>query len=167
MVDYQEIFTRNIKNFSQLSGSLKNSAELTGNADPLLEFLNFVQHITYKEPPKFWQGKYIREFFPPLQCLYEKYGDCDTKCVLLADFLATYPDSKERLAIIIIKGYGIFHTLLAVKRKPLIGMVSLNILGKGIYIPLETTARGWLPGFIGFQSKNCLLKGLLRFETLN
>ena len=135
--------------------------------DYLSEFLFFVQQISNKLPPKIFQGRYTREFFPPLQCLYEKYGDCDTKSVLLAEFLVNFSDSKEKLILMIVKGYGIFHAVLLVKKKPLPGMFSISIANKGIYIPLEATARNWSPGFIDQRVIDCLKAGFFRLEQLH
>lgn len=166
VIDYQRIFQRNIFTFKGLTRQLVNSLGNNNGYDCLSEFLCFIQEIPNKIPPKFFQGRYIREFLTPIQCLYEKYGDCDTKSILLAEFLANFSDSKEKLILMIVKGYGIFHAVLLVKRKPLPGMFSVSIANRGIYIPLETTAKNWSPGFIGQRVIDCLKSGYFRLEQL-
>ena len=167
MVNYKKVYERNLKNLEKISVQLSNSAGIKKNMDPLKDFLKFTQQIHYKKPPKYFKGKFICEFFTPLHCLYEKYGDCDTKSILLAGCLGALPGSKEKFILLILKGYGVFHAILAVKRKPLPGMVKLFYHNKGYYIPLETTAPGWLPGFVGRHTINSLKAGLFIYEDLN
>ncbi len=166
-VDYSGVYQRNLQYFASIANELTSSAGLLKEQDPLLDFLRFVQYIEYKIPPMFSEGKYIREFYPPLQCLDEKKGDCDTKSILLAELLGTYTGSDEKLGIIILKGYGIFHAVLAIKRNPLPGTLKLYFHGLGYFMPLEPSGPGLMPGFVGRNSYNCLKAGLFRLELLN
>ena len=167
IIDYKEVYRRNLKYFKEISNQLATSAGMRKAMDPLLNFLKFTQHIPYRTPPKYFDGRFFSEFFIPLQCLSEQYGDCDTKAILLADCLGAFTDSKEKIALIILKSYGGFHAILAVKRKPLPGMMKLFIHNRGYYIPLETTAPGWMPGFVGKGIVYSLKAGLFIFEDLN
>jgi hypothetical protein len=50
--------------------------------------IRFVQSIPYKIPPLTYNGKSTSGVFSPAICLYEGYGDCDTKSLLLCSILA-------------------------------------------------------------------------------
>lgn len=165
-INYKQIFLRSSESFPPLSKDLLDSAHIKKNIDPILHFLKFVQHLKYKIPPKYYRGKYIREFFTPLICLYKKYGDCDTKSILLASFLKGSFYKKEEMGLVVLRGFGIFHAILAVKRKPLPGMLSFFIDNNGPFIPLETTRTGWMPGFSDKRVIFCLEKGKFRFDKL-
>lgn len=167
IVDYKQIFKRNLDYFSMLTLKLADSANLSPGSDPLYPFLSFVQHIPYQLPPKRYKGRFINSFFIPLVTLYERYGDCDSKAVLLADFLCTFPGTKEKTAMVLIRGQGIAHALLAVKRKPLLGQSSLHDLKKGYYVVLETTTPGWSPGFISRRLLAAIKAGYFYFVELN
>ncbi|MEN8153755.1 MAG: hypothetical protein ABFR75_07000 [Acidobacteriota bacterium] len=166
IIDYKEIFKRSLKYFFSHSRRLLKSLKYSDSKDPLNDFLRFVQYIKYKIPPKYIKGKYTGEFFTPLQSLYYGYGDCDTKSILLADLLSGIR-SKEKLGIVIMRGYGIFHAILVIKRNPLPGMKALFFPGKGYFIPLETTIKNWMPGFLDKRAVNCLKSGYYRFDPLN
>ncbi len=167
IVDYKQIFQRNLNYFPPLTGTLMTSAELHPEKDPLHTFLSFVQYIKYQQPPKYYKGKFIGAFFVPLVCLYERYGDCDSKSMLLAEFLATFPDSKEKMGMVLVRGGGLSHALLGVKRKPFPGMTSLYFQEKGYFIVLETTRSGWAPGFIDRRVTDALKAGYFMFIELN
>jgi hypothetical protein len=167
IIDYRQIFERNLVYFEKLTGELMVSAGLAAGTDPLYTFLSFVQYIRYQLPPSRYNGKFINSFFVPLVCLYEQYGDCDSKSLLLAEFLCTAPGSKERTAMVLIKGKGLAHALLAVKRKPLPGMTSLYDIKRGYYIVLETSSPGWSPGFISGRVTDTLKAGFFVFVELN
>ncbi len=166
IVDYKTIFQRNKPYFTELTTQLINSMP-TKNNDPLYSFLKFIQYIPYSRTPLRYSDKFINKFFIPLVCLYEQYGDCDSKSLLLSEFLANYPNSKEKLGMVLIKGRGIAHAILAVKRKPLMGMFSILIRGSGYYIPLETTRPRWSPGFINYRVSKAIKTGYIRFVPLN
>lgn len=167
VVDYREVYQRNLENFKDITIDLVESAKLKKDEDPLVDFLRFTQQIEYKIPPKILKGKYIREFYTPLQCLEKKSGDCDTKSVLLAEFLGAVENSQEKFAVLVLRGYGIFHAILVIKRDPLPGTLKLYFHGKGYFMPLESSGPGWMPGFVGRNTFNCLKAGLFRFEPLN
>ncbi|MCP5102007.1 MAG: hypothetical protein GY950_01445 [bacterium] len=166
-VDYKQIYQRNIKYFKELTGNLATSTRLSRGDDPLPPFLAFIQSIPYKLPPHYYKGKFIGSFFVPLLCLSEQYGDCDSKSLLLANFLTTFPGSREKTAMVLIKGNGIAHALLAVKRRPYPGMTSLFFRRKGYFVVLETTKPGWAPGFIDRRLADALKAGHFQFEELN
>jgi hypothetical protein len=167
IVDYQQIFLRNVNYFSPFTTTLITSAELPPGKDPLHTFLSFVQSIKYQQPPNYYKGKFIGAFFVPLVCLYERYGDCDSKSMLLAEFLATFPDSKEKMGMVLVRGGGLSHALLGVKRKPFPGMTALYFQEKGYFIVLETTRPGWAPGFIDRRVTDALKAGYFMFVDLN
>ena len=167
IVDYEQIFQRNLKYFSPLTSALMTSAEVSQGADPLHTFLSFVQYIKYQQPPEYYKGKFIGAFFVPLVCLYERHGDCDSKAMLLAEFLATFPASKEKMGMVLVRGGGLSHALLGVKRKPFPGMTALYFQEKGYFIVLETTRPGWTPGFIDRRVTDALKAGYFMFIELN
>lgn len=167
IIDYKQIFERNLVYFQKLTGELTVSAELAAETDPLFTFLSFVQYIRYQLPPQRYKRKFINSFFVPLVCLYEQYGDCDSKSLLLAEFLCSAPGSKEKTAMVLIKGKGMAHALLAVKRKPLPGMTSLYDIKRGYYIVLETSSPGWSPGFVSRRVFDTLKAGFFAFVELN
>lgn len=176
VVDYRQIFQRHLGLFEPLTVTLMQSAQLTGQRDPLFPFLLFVQQIRYRLPPKRYKGRFINSFFVPLVVLYEQYGDCDSKSLLLAQFLCTTPLANsfrkagkrgEKVAIVLINGKGLSHAVLAVKRPQLPGMTSLNDLRKGNFILLETTQPGWSPGFIHPRVTDTIKAGMFQFVELN
>jgi hypothetical protein len=167
IVDYKKIFLRNLNYFSRLTHILMESADAVVGEDPLYVFLSFVQYIRYQRPPKFYKGKFIGSFFVPLVCLNEQYGDCDSKSILLAEFLATAPDSREKMAMVLVRGGGLAHALLGVKRTPLPGMTALYFQEKGYFIVLETTRPGWAPGFIDRRVTDALKAGYFMSIDLN
>jgi len=166
LIDYRSVFRKSAGFFRKLSQDVIFSADLNKNEDPVICFLKFVQTLIYRIPPKFYNGKFIMEFLPPLNCLYMNYGDCDTKSVLLADFLEGASFKKEKMVVIVLKGYGILHAILAIERIPLPGMLSFYIDRMGPFIPLETTNRGWMPGFSNKQVIQCLRNGQFSFVKL-
>lgn len=173
IVDYQGIFRRNLKYFPTLTRALSTSAEIPPTHDPLHSFLCFIQHIPYNLPPQYYQKRFINSFFIPLVLLYEQYGDCDSKSLLLAEFLCTTEAALklnspgERLASVLVRGNGLSHVLLAVKRTPLPGMSYLYDLKKGTFILLETTRPGWSPGFVSKQIQDAIKAGLYSVVELN
>jgi len=167
IVDYQQIFQRNQENFKELTRCLIASADLSREKDPLHAFLSFVQYIRYKLPPRYYKGKFINSFFVPLVCLYEKYGDCDSKALLMAEFLCSVPGAGEKAVIVLVRGRGLAHALLAVKRKLLPGMTTLFDIKKGYYIILETSKPGWAPGFISRRVTDAIKAGFFYLVALN
>lgn len=167
IVDYQQIFQRNLENFKELTQCLIASADLSRENDPLYAFLSFVQYIQYKLPPRYYKGRFINSFFVPLVCLYEKYGDCDSKALLLAEFLSSVPGTEEKAIMVLVRGRGLAHALLAVKRKLLPGMTALFDIKKGYFIILETSKPGWAPGFISRRVTDAIKSGLFYLVALN
>jgi hypothetical protein len=167
IVDYKQIYERNLQYFQPLTGTLTKSAEISGGTDPMPVFLSFVQSIPYKRPPAYYNGKFIGSFFVPLVVLYEQYADCDSKAMLLAEFLGTGPDSKEKTAMVLIRGKGMSHAVLGVKRRPLPGMTYLYFPEKGYFIVMETTRYGWAPGFLDRRVLDVIKAGFFQFVELN
>lgn len=167
IVDYRKIFQRNLQYFRSLTGTLMTSAVLSEDDDLVHHFLHFVQHIPYRRLPDYYKGKFISSFFVPLVCLYEQYGDCDSKSILLAEFLATSPNTAVKTVMILIRGSGLAHALLGVKGTPLPGMTALYFQGKGYFIVLETTKPGWAPGFIDPRIWDALKAGYFQFIELD
>lgn len=166
IVDYKKIFQRNIPYFLELTKQLRDSIP-NKNIDPVYSFLKFVQYLPYRRPPVKYSGRFIGKFFVPLVSLYEQYGDCDSKSLLLSEFLATYPNYKAKMGMVLIHGQGLAHALLAVKQKPLMGMTSILINGSGYYVLIETTRPRWSPGFINYRVQNTIKAGYIRFIPLN
>ena len=167
IVDYRQVFERNLQYFPKYTGAILTTAELPTGTDPLYTLLLFVQHIRYELPPVYYKGKFINSFFVPLVCLFEQYGDCDSKSLLLAEILCTVPSAQEKTAMVLIRGRGLSHALLAVKRKPLPVQTSLFDIKKGYYVVLETTRPGWTPGFVNARVADALKAGFFAFVELN
>ncbi|MBN2400047.1 MAG: hypothetical protein JXI33_06875 [Candidatus Aminicenantes bacterium] len=165
MVNYQEVFLRNLEYFRSLTQILYDAIKPQPPERQLMEFLVFVQAITYKKPPFYYNNKFINSFFPPLICLYEQSGDCDSKSVLLAVFL-TSDNNEEKTALLFINHLGLKHSILLVKRMPSPGMSAIFIKGKGYYIPLETSSPGWAPGFVNQRIWSAITSGNFRFSEL-
>jgi len=164
-VDYREIFLRSLDYFNDLTRTLYQAIEPLHSENDLMEFLVFVQAIKYQLPPFYYGNKFINSFFPPLICLYEQFGDCDSKSVLLAVFLACH-NKNEKTALLFINHQGLEHSVLAVKRSPGLGMSAVFVKGKGYYIPLEVTSTGWAPGFVNQRVWNAIRSGNFRFIEL-
>jgi hypothetical protein len=167
IIDYKQVYERNLKYFFDLTEALCVSADMLKGTDPMPKFLAFVQNIRFKKPPDYYKGKFINNFFTPLLCIYEQYGDCDSKSILLAEFLGSVQDSKEKTAIVLVRGNGLSHALLAVNRKPLPGMTSLFDYKKGYFIIIETSSPGWAPGFISKRIVDTIKSGFFRMIELN
>lgn len=176
IIDYKKIFDRNLEYVEPLTLELIKSAELAPRKDPIFAFLKFAQYIPYKLPPKWYKGRFINSFFVPLVMLYEGYGDCDSKSILLADLLCTTPVALaharagkpgEKTAMVLVRGKGLAHAVLAVKRSALPGMTSINYMKKGNYILLETTDTRLAPGFIHPRVTDVLKAGMFEFIELN
>jgi hypothetical protein len=167
IIDYKQIYERNLKYFFDLTEALCISADILKGTDPMPKFLAFVQNIRFKKPPDYYKGKFINNFFTPILCLYEQYGDCDSKSILLAEFLGSVQNSKEKIAIVLVRGKGLSHALLAVNRKPLPGMTSLFDYKKGYFIIIETSSPGWAPGFISKRVTDTIKSGFFRMIELN
>lgn len=167
IIDYKQIYERNLKYFFDLTEALCISADILKGTDPMPKFLAFVQNIRFKKPPDYYKGKFINNFFTPILCLYEQYGDCDSKSILLAEFLGSVQNSKEKIAIVLVRGNGLSHALLAVNRKPLPGMTSLFDYKKGYFIIIETSSPGWAPGFISKRVTDTIKSGFFRMIELN
>ncbi len=165
MVNYQEIFLRNLEYFRGLTLVLYDAIKPQPPERRLMEFLFFVQAITYKKPPFYYNSKFINSFYPPLICLYEQSGDCDSKSVLLAEFLTCH-NKKEKTALLFINHLGLKHSILLVKGSPSPGMSAIFIKGKGYYIPLETSSPGWAPGFVNQRIWKAITSGNFRFSEL-
>ena len=166
IVDYRQIFDRNRRYFPELTSQLIDSFS-GGRYNPLYDFLKFVQYIPYRRPPVRYAGRFIGKFFVPLVCLYEQYGDCDSKSLLLAEFLSAYPASKEQMGMLLIHGQGLAHAVLAIKRKPLVGMSSIFVNGSGYYILLEATYHHFAPGFVPYRVARAIKAGYIRYVPLN
>ena len=165
MVDYLEIFLRSLDYFNDLTKTLYTAVEPPRSENDLMEFLVFVQSIKYQLPPFYYSNKFINSFFPPLICLYEQFGDCDSKSVLLAVFLTCH-NRNEKTALLFINSLGLKHSILLVKRSPGPGMSAIFIKGKGYYIPLEASSPGWAPGFVNQRIWNAITTGDFRFSEL-
>jgi hypothetical protein len=164
-VDYRDVLLRSLDYFAGLTRTLAQAIESPRPENDLREFLVFVQSITYKLPPFYYGNRFINSFFPPLICLYEQYGDCDSKSILLAAFLACQ-DKNEKTALLFINYQGLEHSVLAVKRTPGLGMSAVFIKGKGYYIPLEASSTGWAPGFVNQRIWNAIKAGGFLFIEL-
>jgi len=164
-IDYESLFRsfrEKMAPYARLLYTLEFDQE---GMDPLRHFLDFVQQIPYKRPPEVYKGRYINGYFVPPICLAEGYGDCDSKVILLADLMAAGWREEEKLALALINGKGIAHTILLVQRPQLPGMSSIYSDKHGRFLPVETTTAGWNPGFISPVLADLLKEGLFDFVS--
>lgn len=165
-IDYENVFRTFRKRMAEYAESLYSVAFDEKGLDPLRQFLSFVQQIPYRQPPEVYKGRFINGFFVPPICLAEGYGDCDSKAILLADLLSVKHEREEKLGLALIEGRGIAHVVLLVQRPQLPGMSSIFAYGFGRYLPVETTAPGWNPGFISPVLVELLKDGDFSFVPL-
>jgi hypothetical protein len=76
--------------------------------------MKFCQDIPYGVPPTHYNGRYIGGMFPPPLCINKKYGDCDTKAVLLASILAF--NTKCEIVFILVQSPS--HLLIGIAGVP-------------------------------------------------
>ncbi|MCR9206066.1 MAG: hypothetical protein NXH75_15895 [Halobacteriovoraceae bacterium] len=76
--------------------------------------MRFLQDIPYGIPPTNYKNRYIGGLFPPVELLKNKWGDCDSKSLLMATLLSFDKDYFNRLAIILVPG----HALLGIRMVP-------------------------------------------------
>jgi hypothetical protein len=76
---YQKVYSASYPQFESIYSGLKRifEKEQMSRQDQLLFLVSFVQNIKYKIP------KNELGFFPPLITLAERFGDCDSKALLL------------------------------------------------------------------------------------
>lgn len=94
----------------------------------------FVQHLQYRVPPE-QSDKEIFGFWPPLTCLKEKAGDCDSKSTLFASIFYHY--RKNSLILILTRNHAFIGIRNQHKKFPTDN--SLKISGID-YLLLETTS---------------------------
>jgi hypothetical protein len=102
-VDYPKVTGRNLERMRLVARSLFALGQSAYGSDKyrLLAFiLSFVQSIPYMVPPEYLLGRDIYSFFTPPEVLFYGFGDCDSKCVLMATLWRNiYP---EPLAFILL-----------------------------------------------------------------
>lgn len=76
--------------------------------------MRFLQDLPYGIPPSNYQNRYIAGLFPPVEILKNKWGDCDSKSLLMATLLSFDRDYYDKLAMILVPG----HALLGIKMVP-------------------------------------------------
>lgn len=101
--------------------------------------LAFVQQLPYRVPPRERQGKHIGELWPPLECLAEGAGDCDTKALLYACLV----DDGTGPEVLLLQGPS--HMLAAVEGDGDPGDLTLSGWGKRFEV-CECSSGVWLPG---------------------
>lgn len=94
--------------------------------------------MQYRVPPVVENGRRIAGVHPPMQALYEGWGDCDTKSGVLATVLANWSG---------IRGVGLAlprHYLIGIARIPRNGDVYVSHRGID-YVLIEPAGPAWLP----------------------
>jgi len=95
-VDYPKVAGWNVERMKSIARSLVGLAGTAYSRDKysLLDFvLCFVQAIPYVVPPDRLGDRKIATYFTPPEVLFYGFGDCDSKCVLLAALWRNiYPD---------------------------------------------------------------------------
>jgi len=121
---------------------------------------DFVQNINYKIPPDN-NKKYIFGLWPPVICLKEKAGDCDSKSILFAALF--YHFKKNSCILLLTPG----HAFIGIKNQHRIFPTDLTIKIGGIdYLLLETTAARPI-GNITKKNFNQIKRGQFRYVAFN
>jgi len=91
---------------TQMGYSIRDKIELT---------MRFAQDIPYGIPPENARGKFIGGMLVPPETLINKWGDCDTKCVLFTSILCHDPNFRNaKIATISVPG----HMFLGIQMQP-------------------------------------------------
>ena len=95
--------------------------------------LRIVQQIPYEYIPDTYRGRPAYGIFPPLVTLYENYGDCDSKSLLLASLL-----THEHPVLLL---FGEQHALVGLPGDPRPGDHWVRVAGR-TWLLCETTSVG-------------------------
>jgi hypothetical protein len=133
---YRYLYVKNAARMASLTGKLREFKQKEGMTDQkFLEFvLSFVQNIRYKRP-----GGDLDILTQP-DTLYRKFGDCDTKSLLLTTLL-----SGLGYDTVIFYSSFYSHAMAGIYMNGSGTSVKYN--GKKYYF-LETTYTGWKPGVL-------------------
>lgn len=113
---------------------------------------SLVQNLQYRIPPITSNGKEIFGFWPPIICLYEKAGDCDSKSTLFATLFYHY--RKNSCILLMTKR----HAFIGIRNMHKVSPADYSVKIGGVdYILLETTSPERI-GYIGRKSLDKLRK---------
>lgn len=118
--------------------------------------IRFIQDIPYKIPPSIYKGKVTSGIFPPVICLTEGYGDCDTKSLLLCCILG------HKYELIFLTGAR--HAFIGIKQTPQMNHEYVEINGQ-TYVLCEMTYP-WDLGTLPISSRYDINQGKYKYITL-
>ncbi len=140
-VDYDWVVQQSRADLRQTAAELQRVARRYGyetHRELLGVMAAFVQGMTYAQPPAFRRDATGRRFGTcgitmPLETLYNGWGDCDSKSLLLASLLANIPGQR----VIFLRGHH--HLFVGVRGVARRGDHYIDVRGVQ-YILIETTA---------------------------
>ncbi|MDM8535593.1 hypothetical protein QUF70_02430 [Desulfobacterales bacterium HSG17] len=150
--DFVESLYRKLKQLAQKNNM--NEREF------VILMARFVQHLKYKIPPE-PGNKNIIGFWPPVICLKEKSGDCDSKSTLFASIFYHY--KKDSCILLLTKKHAFIGIKNQHKRFPTDKTVKI---GGVDYLLLETTAV-WRLGNVSKKDLNQLKRRQFKYIHFN
>lgn len=150
--DFVESLYRKLKQLAQKNNM--NEREF------VILMARFVQHLEYKIPPD-PGNKDIIGFWPPVICLKEKSGDCDSKSTLFASIFYHY--KKDSCIILLTKT----HAFIGIKNQHKRFATDKTVKIGGVdYLLLETTSV-WRLGNVSKKSLNQVKRRQFKYIHFN
>lgn|GEM_PF-4258272 len=142
------------RNRQRMRAYVQQFAYQTGITPNMLpsQALAFVQQIEYKKPPDLRAGSCILQFYPPVEALNARYGDCDTKAILFASMV----DNGNGPEVIALRGPD--HVIAAVECKPDTPGYVIRVFNKS-FLLCECSAPSWPPGSISQTTYKTIAHG--------
>lgn len=139
---YRKIYNQGFPNFEKIMKGFQSvfTKEKMSNRDKTYFVISFVQSIKYERPGG------VLDILPPLGSLAERYGDCDTKAILLYILL-----EKMGVDCVMFWSYEYKHAMLGVALGS--SGVYKTYKGKDFYF-VETTYPDWRIGEISPEIDN-------------
>lgn len=125
----------------------------------ILLLVDFVQQLRYQIPPEESGSRTTLGYWPPIICLKEQAGDCDSKSVLFASLYHWIKDSG--CALVLIRN----HAFIAIKnRHKIFPKDKYTRIGGEDYLLIETTGR-WPAGKVGNEIISKMKR--MNFDMIN
>jgi hypothetical protein len=139
---YKRIYWQSYDKFDKILNGFNEifKKEKLNGVDQIYFIISFVQNIKYKRP----EGQL--DLLPPLATLATRYGDCDTKALLLYVLL-----EKAGIDCVMFWSFQYKHAMLGISINSRGNYKSYN--GKNYYF-VETTYPGWVIGDIDPEMDN-------------
>ncbi len=166
-IDYKKIQQWQSKFVAPLYDALKSIAkrENMNERELIVLMARFVQYLEYKvpnEPPH----KNILGFWPPIICLKEKAGDCDSKSTLFASIFYHFK-KKSCVLINTRRDESTGHVFVGIKRQHKVFPKDKIVTIGGVdCLLLETTRPGWDPGQLSKKDWNAVKRGRFKYTAM-